>query len=109
MSPTLWAASSPAAFSAKLHRIKQLQQEPCSPARKLLIFLRMLIVASLVLAGVASTVVVAVSLVKAPEGYEDRDGFHFIKRPRAAGRISGSRKQPAKSGLISLQLPRLTR
>jgi len=69
----------------------------------------MLILASLVGAGIVATAVAAVSLIKAPEGCEDRDGFHFIKRPRAAGRISGARKQPVKGGLVSLQLPRPTR
>ena len=76
---------------------------------KTAVFFHMLILAGFVVAGVAAVGLVAVSLTKAPEGYEDRNGFHFIKRPRSAGRISGSRKQPVKSGLFSLHLPRPTR
>jgi len=69
----------------------------------------MLILAGLVSAMCAGVAVIAINLAKAPEGYEDQDGFHFVGKPKSGSRAPRQEREPVRNRFISLQLPRPTR
>jgi hypothetical protein len=63
----------------------------------------MLTLAGLVLSMSGALMLVAINLAKAPEGFEDENGFHFVGKPRPRSRASLS--EPVKGRFVSLHLP----
>jgi hypothetical protein len=69
----------------------------------------MFLLAALAVAGPVSLAVIFHGLRKAPEGYEDQDGFHFTReRPRYSGASvlpRRARSHRADGGTLDLPVP----